>query len=71
MRTDDQASRAEAHFLDAALRAQRAAAVSASPGRCANCREPCLPRAVYCDEGCRDDHERRLCASARRGEFAR
>lgn len=69
---DDQASRTEARFLAAALARQQlaAAAPGAQPGRCANCDLRCLPRAVYCDEGCRDDHERRLGARARNGAAA-
>lgn len=59
---DDMATRREAEFLAAALRVQagRAAAAAHTPGTCGNCRELCLPLAVYCDEDCRADHEWRL-----------
>ncbi len=59
---DDMATRREAEFLAAALRVQagRAAASAHSAGVCGNCAEQCLPLAVYCDEDCRADHERRL-----------
>lgn len=59
---DDMATRREAEFLAAALRVQagRAAATAHTPGVCGNCREVCLPLAVYCDEDCRADHEWRL-----------
>jgi uncharacterized OB-fold protein len=68
MRTDDQASLIEAHFLAAALRVQRSTApANATPGRCGNCGERCLPRAIYCDANCREDHERRVTVRARQG----
>lgn len=69
---DDQATRTEAHFLEAALRRQQqiSGLVFSRPGRCGNCGERCLPRAVYCDEGCRDDHERQVRARTRNGAAA-
>lgn len=59
---DDMATRREAEFLAAALRVQaaQAAATAHVAGVCGNCREACLPLAVYCDEDCRADHEWRL-----------
>lgn len=65
---DDQASRTTDQLQEGALRAQqlRAAASPAVPrGVCVNCGEQCLPAAVYCDEGCRADHEARLRMQAR------
>jgi len=59
---DDEATRTEAQFLDRALEihAARAARVlRGTPGVCMNCREACLPLAVYCDDDCRVDHEAR------------
>lgn len=69
---DDMASRTEAMHLAAAIERQRlsAARLAPPPGTCRNCGEACLPRAVYCDEGCRDDHERRLGARTRSGGCA-
>lgn len=69
---DDMATRTEHQFLEAALRRQRQTAglLSSRPGRCANCGERCIPRAVYCDHGCRDDHERQLRAFVRNGTGA-
>ncbi len=59
---DDMASQQEALHLAMAIKQHQvqAAKHQRRPGVCANCNEPCLPQAVYCDEGCRDDHERRL-----------
>ncbi|HWH75055.1 MAG TPA: hypothetical protein VNV16_12410 [Methylibium sp.] len=60
---DDQATRTEGEFLADALEAKRRRALAAAgtrPGVCANCGEVCLLTAVYCDEDCRDDHERRV-----------
>ena len=68
MTLDDKASEVEQLFLAQALELQRrrAAAVPESrPGVCANCGEQCLPLAVYCDEECRLDHQRRQCVHAR------
>jgi len=59
---DDMATLHEAQALEAAmLRRQREAARAArsTPGVCTNCGAECLPRAVYCDEDCRADHEAR------------
>lgn len=59
---EDQAQRTAERFLDSARaeQARRAAvAPKGRPGICSNCGEMCLPTAVYCDEHCRDDHERR------------
>lgn len=59
---DDLATRREEEFRQVALRdqARRAALDAATPGTCTNCGDMCLPRAVYCDEDCRADHEARL-----------
>lgn len=65
---DDMATRQEALFLaDALARQQQAARAPREPGRCLNCRQPCLPRAVYCDEECRADHEHRVRTLRRQG----
>ena len=58
---DDTATLREAQYLAAALLEQqeRANRQRGNPGTCSNCGESCLPRAVYCDEDCRADHERR------------
>lgn len=66
---DDMATRREQEFLSAALQAQadKAAAVQRRPGVCMNCGAQCLPLAVYCDDWCRADHERRRLVLARQG----
>ena len=68
---DDRATAAEEHFRAAALRQQRlraeAAAQASRPGVCANCQAACLPQAIYCDDECRADHERRRRVLARQG----
>lgn len=67
---DDQATQREAEFLERALLNQRLAAArqpAAVPGVCTNCGERCLPRAVYCDPDCREDHQARLALEARAG----
>ena len=66
---DDQATQREEQFLAAALMRQRreAAAVRRQPGVCVNCGERCLPLALYCDEDCRADHERRQGIRQRQG----
>jgi hypothetical protein len=67
----DLASRSEEEFLAIAQRAQRQRAQLAprhAPGTCVNCDSKCLPRAVYCDEDCRADHEDRLSAERRGGK---
>lgn len=67
---DDQATQREAEFLARALLNQKFAAASqpaAVPGVCTNCGEQCLPRAVYCDPECREDHQVRLALQARTG----
>lgn len=67
---DDQATRREEEFVADALRAQRrraAAASSSRPGVCTNCGEACLTAAVFCDEDCRTDHERRVQRRTRQG----
>lgn len=67
---DDMATRLEAEHLASAISAHalRAQALPAStPGVCTNCKAPCLPRAVYCDADCREDHETRLLKAARTG----
>lgn len=59
---DDQAALQSAQFAERALLVQRLAASAAPravPGRCANCGGACAAPAVYCDEDCREDHERR------------
>jgi hypothetical protein len=69
---DDQATRTEGQFLDDALdmQSRRAEAMSRStPGVCTNCRELCLPMAVFCDEDCRADHELRLQRRQRMGRL--
>jgi hypothetical protein len=66
---DDWATRREAEFLEAALRARSLAAKAqaSTPGTCANCGATCLPQAVYCDTECRADHEQRRLVMARQG----
>lgn len=67
---DDMASRAEEEAREAALarHAWRAAAQPASkPGVCRNCQLACLPRAIYCDDDCRQDHEARMQTLRRQG----
>ena len=57
---DDQATQRDAEFLHRAMLQQQLAAAAmprAVQGVCTNCREACLPLAVYCDEDCRADHE--------------
>ncbi len=70
---DDMATLHEGQLLQAALHRQRLAAARGAvgqPGVCSNCAAQCLPRAVYCDEDCRADHEARLQAMQRRGQRA-
>lgn len=69
---DDMATRREAEFLAAALRAQSAHAAlpGAVPGACSNCGAVCLPQAVYCDADCRADHEQRLRVLGRQGRLS-
>lgn len=67
---DDLATRREAEFLADAIEAQRldAARQAAAPrGVCVNCGQRCLPRAVYCDDDCKSDHETRVAALRRAG----
>ena len=64
---DDLATRREEEFRAAALRQAAQQAPRAEPGTCANCGEPCLPQAVYCDPECRNDHEARQRRAARQG----
>ncbi len=67
---DDLATVREAEFLADALRAQQLQAereAAAPRGVCVNCGERCLPRAVYCDEDCKADHEARVAAQRRAG----
>lgn len=56
-------------FNAALLDHQRAAgkALASVPGVCTNCGGECLPRAVYCDDDCRDDHEQRVQTLRRQG----
>lgn len=59
---DDQAALQAAQFEERALLAHMLAAAAAPrpvPGVCANCAGICTAPAVYCDEDCREDHERR------------
>lgn len=66
---DDLASQREQLFLEAALQQQRRASERPTLplGICANCEAQCLPRACYCDEECRADHEQRQRVLARQG----
>lgn len=66
---DDQATQRSEQFLAAALFRQRrdAAADRRQPGVCASCGERCLPLAVYCDDDCRQEHERRQAILRRQG----
>ncbi len=68
---DDLATRQEAEHLQAALAEQQRRArleLQVRRGVCASCGATCLPRAVYCDADCRDDHERLLAARRRAGQ---
>lgn len=68
MQAIDQAQIVADFFLDAARQQQRLHAQAAprgTPGVCSNCEQRCLPTAVYCDEECRADHERRELFRAR------
>lgn len=58
---DDMATRREEEFRAAALMQARVGPAG-TPGVCSNCDAPCLPLAVYCDQACRADHERRRAA---------
>ncbi|MFG6413816.1 hypothetical protein ACG02S_07870 [Roseateles sp. DC23W] len=60
---------AEQLLSAAMLDHQRAAAAAPAslPGVCTNCGDACLPRAVYCDDDCRDDHEARVQTLRRQG----
>lgn len=67
---DDLATTRDAEFLADALLTHQVAAAAQQPlprGVCANCGEACAPRAVYCDEDCKADHEQRVRARARLG----
>lgn len=67
---DDAATRHESEFLNIALLQQRlraGAGAVAEPGVCTNCGARCVTLAVYCDEDCRADHERRLMLDMRGG----
>lgn len=64
---DDMATAREAQFTAAALAAARRPVQQAPLGVCGNCQARCLPTAKYCDEDCRDDHERRLATLRRQG----
>lgn len=59
---DDMATVREAEFLHRALTAAQAASrqVAVKRGVCGNCGDICTPTALYCDDDCRDDHQRRL-----------
>ena|GEM_PF-1126230 len=69
---DDLASRLEGQALASALAKHRTAAAGLrrQPGICANCSETCLPLAVYCDDECRGEHERRVQILRRQGRSA-
>lgn len=69
---DDQATQREAQFRAAALLRHRQASTVAArtPGVCANCAQQCLPLAVYCDDECRAEHERRQAVLRRQGRAA-
>lgn len=64
---DDQATRAEAMQTAGAVDRVRTAATARSgrPGVCGNCGAQLASLAVYCDEDCRGDHERRQLAASR------
>ena len=67
---DDMATQREAEFLTDALRTQALQAAAQAPaqrGVCSNCGEVCAPLAVYCDQDCRDDDEKRRRLQARMG----
>ncbi len=68
MQAIDQAQMAADLFLSAAWQRQQQRAQAlpeGTPGVCSNCTQRCLPMAVYCDEECRADHERRERVHAR------
>lgn len=65
---EDMAARREAEFLADALAAQALRAAGGAVvqrGVCAECGAACLPAAVYCDPGCKAEHEKRLAIMAR------
>lgn len=66
---DDQATRAEAMQTAGSVGRvrQAASARSGRPGVCGNCGQQLASLAVYCDEDCRSDHERRQLAARRQG----
>lgn len=64
---DDQATQREAQFTDAAVAVARRPVVPSVPGVCLNCGQQLANLAVYCDSGCRSDHEARLLAQRRSG----
>ena len=66
---DDMATQREEQFLAASLQAQQQAAAAhrRHPGVCASCAQRCLPLAIYCDEECKAEHERRLAIRRRQG----
>jgi len=66
---DDLATVREQEFLQVSLANHRYGAEqsSSTPGVCRNCGALCLPLAVYCDEDCRADHERRELLLRRQG----
>jgi hypothetical protein len=67
---EDMAALHSEQLLSAAmLDHQRAAAAAEAsrPGVCTNCDGACLPRAIYCDDDCRRDHERRMQTQRRQG----
>lgn len=58
---DDQAARAAQRFLEGSLLSHRRATAQqpGTPGICRNCGERSPTLAIYCDDDCRTDHERR------------
>lgn len=66
---DDQATRAEMLQTAGAVDRVRSAAAAriGRPGVCGNCSAQLASLAVYCDEDCRADHERRQQAARRLG----
>jgi hypothetical protein len=67
----DRAARVSDQLACDALASHRARAARAAsqqqPGICTNCRERCLPLAVFCDVHCREDYEHRMRLTRRLG----
>lgn len=66
---EDIAARRADEFLASALAAQVRAAGGTVivRGVCVECGDRCHPKAVYCNPGCRSDHESRMAVLARQG----